>query len=275
MNEPRTSDATDDLGRQVGVLEASARIVSLVPSITELVCELGAGSSLVGATRYCTEPVDAVRGLERVGGTKDPDCDRIIALRPDIVYCDRDENRQEDFERLESAGIRVFVAAPSTVEASATSIRRIGASLGRSEEGAQLADKMLGALPTADAEALRRVRVFCPIWRNPWMCFNQSVFAADLIRQSGGESVCDSEEPYPHVDLAEVLRADPEVILLPDEPYVFRPAHIESLRELATSSAWRTGRIHVVDGKAMFWYGSRTVASLRLLRALFGAVESE
>ncbi len=275
MSEPTTKEATDDLGRQVGVLAPSARIVSLVPSITELVCQFGAGSSLVGVTRYCTEPADTVHGLERVGGTKDPDCDRIVALRPDIVYCDRDENRHEDFEHLESAGIRVFVAAPSTVPAAATSIRRIGASLGRTDDAGQLADTILASLAVAEDEAQRRVRVFCPIWRNPWMGFNQSVFAADLIRQAGGESVCTSAESYPRVDLAEVAQTDPDVILLPDEPYVFRPAHIASLRELATCPAWRNGRVHIVDGKALFWYGSRTVASMRVLRALFDALGSE
>lgn len=259
----------DDLGRQLAPLPPEGRIVSLVPSITELIFDLGAGPRLIGITRYCTEPADRVGPIEKVGGTKNPDCARIAATAPDLVLVDHDENRREDFEALVAAGLAVFVANPRTVAEAATSIERIGALLGAGGIAADISAKIRAGL-VADG---RRdpLRVFCPIWRNPWMTFNASTFAADLIRQAGGENVCRSEQTYPEVELAKIAALRPEVVLLPDEPYVFRPSHVESLRPLAATPAWRNHRIHLVDGKALFWWGTRTAPALEMLRNLIAA----
>jgi ABC-type hemin transport system substrate-binding protein len=266
VSSSRPSEVADDTGRAVPV-RAGGSIVSLVPSITELVCDLGAGARLVGVTRYCTEPAARVAAIEQLGGTKNPDCDRIAALRPALVFVERDENRREDFERLQAAGLAVFVAHPRTVRGVASLVRRIGACLGRGAAADELAARIEAEV--AAPPAAPRRRVFCPIWRNPWMTFNQTTYAADLIRQAGGDNVCNAAETYPQITLAEIAALAPEVVLLPDEPYVFAKRHLTALGELADTPAMRAGRVHLVDGKAMFWYGARTPAALRMLRGFF------
>lgn len=262
------AEVLDDNGTVVPVAAAGS-IVSLVPSLTELLFDLGAGDRLVGVTRYCTEPAADVAAIEKVGGTKNPDCARIAALHPALVLVERDENRREDYDRLRAAGLSVFVAHPRTVRGVADLVRRIGACLGRETAAAALAARIEGGLARRPEEATA-TRVFCPIWRNPWMTFNATTYAADLIRQAGGENVCTAAETYPQVTLCDIAARQPEVILLPDEPYVFTSRHLAELDDLRDTPAARTGRIHLVDGKAMFWYGARTPAALHMLRARLG-----
>lgn len=265
---PRSnSPVTDGVGRQIAPVRAGGRLVSLVPSITELLCDLGAAEQLVGVSRFCTHPPEVVAAVEKVGGTKDPDCDRIAELRPDLVFVDRDENRRDDFHRLEAAGLATFVAHPHTVREAARMVAAIGRLVGHPDEGVAIVAAIDAEVADPGPDSTP-VRVFCPIWRNPWMSFSESTYAADLLRQAGGATICRSATPYPLVNLAEVAAQLPEVVLLPDEPYVFGAKHIPLMAELNPTPAWQSGRIHLIDGKAMFWYGARTPAALRLLRTL-------
>jgi ABC-type hemin transport system substrate-binding protein len=261
----------DDVGRQVRLGDAAQRVVTLVPSLTEMVFALGRGDTLVGVTRYCTEPADAVERLERVGGTKNPDLGRICALHPDLVIVNAEENRKEDFEALDRAGLKVFVSFPLRARDVGGLLRRVGELIGAgaaAEHLAQALERAVGELD--DQRERRRQRVFCPIWRNPWMSFNQDTYAHDMLWMAGGCNVCAPRgERYCRVTLEEVAAAMPEIILLPDEPYVFAPKVLPDLEPLRDTPAWRMNRVHFIDGKALSWYGSRTAPALRYLRALF------
>jgi ABC-type Fe3+-hydroxamate transport system substrate-binding protein len=212
-------------------------------------------------TRFCTHPPNVVGVLPKVGGTKNPDIDAIVSLRPDLVVVNSEENRQEDFTRLEQAGLAIFVSFPRTVEEAALSIERLGAALDRETAAGDLSDSIRAAAQRVATAAGRRI--FCPIWRNPWMSFNDDTFAHDILRRAGGLNVCaDLEARYPKVELEAVAAADPEVILLPDEPYVFAEEHKSKLVGLERSTAVRNGEVHLIDGKALSWYGPRTPAAL-------------
>lgn len=252
----------DDLGRQLE-LAPPQRIVSLVPSVTELLCDLGAAERLVGVTRFCTEPAAVVAGLPRVGGTKTADCDAITALRPDLVVMNSEENERAHFTALEAAGQSIFVSYPTTVAAAARGIERLGRALGAERIAQQMAQRIDATLAALQGAAAPPVRVFCPIWRKPWMSFNADTYCHDLLASAGGENPCaGAAARYPVVELEAIHAADPQVILLPDEPYPFAERHLESLAALHGTSAWRAGRVHLVDGKALSWYGRRTVAGL-------------
>ncbi len=256
----------DDTGRELELAAPASRVVSLVPSLTELVCDLGAAAALVGVTSFCTEPPEVVAGLAKVGGTKNPDVDAISALAPDLVLVDRDENRLQDFAALEAAGLPVYVAEVRSAAATAETVRSIGELLGRREPAERLAAEIAAALRHPPATS---ARVFCPIWRNPWMAFNRHTYAADLLAQCGGVNVCNDLEPaYPQVTLAQIGGLAPDIVLLPDEPYVFAEKHIKDLAELDDTPAGRQRRFHLVDGKAMFWYGRRTIGAVAELRRL-------
>lgn len=255
----------DDLDRVLALDAPPRRIVSLVPSVTELLCDLGAADRLVGVTRFCTEPPAVVSRLPRLGGTKTADCDQVVALHPDLVVMNSEENERAHFDALLAAGLPVFVSFPTTVAAAGEGIARLGAAVDADAAAHTLAAGITAALASLRPLALRRPRVFCPIWRKPWMTFNDETYCHDLLAAAGSDNICAAAEPrYPEVDLAEIAAADPEVILLPDEPYPFATKHLPSLASLHASTAWRTDRVHLVDGKALSWYGARTAPALGL-----------
>lgn len=253
--------------------EPARRIVSLVPSLSELVCALGAGRRLVGVTRYCTHPPALLRTRTRVGGTKNPDCAAIVALRPDVVLANVEENRDVDIQTLVATGLNVFVTFPKTVADAAAMIERIGRLIGTVEKGTALASRVRGVRRSRTRLRQRRVRVFCPIWRNPWMAFNADTYAHDMLRQAGADNVCAGyADRYPQVTLDEVAAQEPEVVLLPSEPYRFTTRHVRDLQPLQETPAVRNGRVHLVDGQALSWYGPRTPAALQYFRRLIQRV---
>jgi ABC-type Fe3+-hydroxamate transport system substrate-binding protein len=262
----------DDLGRTVE-LAAPRRIVSLVPSLTETLFAIGAGARVVAVTRYCEEPVAEVAPIPKVGGTKNPDLAGIKALAPDVVIMNAEENRREDFEALAAAGLTVFVTEPKTITDGIRSIAQLGELTGLAEGAALAAAQARRVRATlAQVERRRPVRYFCPIWRKPWMAFNADTYAHDMLRAAGGENVCaDAEARYPTVTLDAITRADPAVVLLPDEPYRFTEKDLAALAPLALPRE----RVHFVDGKALSWYGPRIADGLARFAALFASARDD
>ncbi len=249
----------DDAGRTVPIEAPPRRIVSLVPSLTELLFELGAGEAVVGVTRYCTEPPQRVAALAKVGGTKNPDLDAVLALRPDLVVMNAEENRREDFEALAGRGLPVYVTEPKTVADGVRLIGRIGAVVGRVAAATRFATAQQRAVEAVRARARRAppVRYFCPIWRKPWMAFNRDTYAHDVLATAGGANVVAGEAArYPVVTLETVAESRPEVVLLPDEPYRFTARDLSALEALdvTPAAAW---------GARAFrrWQGARLVRS--------------
>lgn len=248
-----------------------ARIISLVPSITELLFALGLDERIVGVTAYCTEPPDKVRRVAKVGREKDPDPARILALSPDLVVANIEENRRDVVEALRAAGVAVWVAYPRTVDAGIALVTELGALTDTEAAADALAAPLRAAWRRAEARGGERppARVFCPIWRDPYMTINRDTYVHDVLRLAGGANVFAAEEVrYPSVTLDAIRRAAPEVILLPDEPFRFRAAHATDFAALTDVPAVRTGRIHLVDGKLLSWYGPRIAEALDRLPLL-------
>lgn len=247
------------------------RMVSLVPSLTEALFALGLGARVVGATDWCVHPARALAAVPRVGGTKTPDLAVVRALRPDLVIANREENRRRDVERLREAGIPVWVTYPRTVQEGAALLAEL-AGLGATPEASErVVEPVRRAVEAAlRARPARPVPVFCPIWRDPWMAVGGDTYADDLIALCGGHNLFRGAggRRYPRVSLDEVDAARPEVVLLPDEPYAFGP---RDAAELARRDwpASRSGRIHLIDGTLVSWYGPRIRRAIETLRALF------
>jgi len=250
------------------------RIVSLVPSLTESLFALGLGERVVGVTEWCVHPAERVAGLPRLGGTKNPDLAAIRALAPDLVIANQEENRRRDVEKLEAAGIHVWVTYPRTVADGAAVLAEL-AELGASPEArARVVAPVLAAVAAAEAARPERgVLVFCPIWRDPWMVVGGDTYAHDLITLCGGLNVLAErgDRRYPGVTLDEVVAASPEVVLLPDEPYAFGASDEAELRRLPLPAA-RNGRIHRIDGTWVSWYGPRIRPAIRSIRSLLAAL---
>ena len=246
------------------------RIVSLVPSLTEALFALGLGECVVGVTDWCVHPADAVASVPKLGGTKNPNLSAIVALRPELVIANQEENRRRDVERLREAGIAVWVTYPRTVREAAVLLREI-ASLGATAEALRKVVEPVeaaldAALAARDGPAQR---VFCPIWRDPWMSVGPDTYAHDLLTLCGGENIFAGHKGrrYPRVRLSEVAAAAPEVVLLPDEPYAFGPVDAAEMARLDIPAA-HEGRIHLIDGTWVSWYGPRIRGALEGLRVL-------
>lgn len=206
-----------------------------------------------------------------MGRVKDPDLDRLRALRPDLVIANMEENRREVVETLRAAGLAVWVTFPRTLREGIDLVREVGALTGVPEAAERLAASAEARHAATRARLAGRTpaRVFCPIWREPWMSIGPDTYVHDVLAACGGTNVLASRpERYPTVTLEEVAALDPEVVLLPDEPYRFRPAHRATLGPLGGTTALRTRRVHLVDGKLLTWYGPRIEDALARLPAL-------
>ncbi len=264
-------ERVDDLSRVLKLPRTARRIVSLVPSITETLFTFGAGDLVVGITDYCIHPSGGVNSKPRVGGTKNVRVDEVIALNPDLVIANAEENRKRHVERLESLGIPVFVTFPKDVEGCVKMMRDVAILCG--VESA--AESVIAGIEAERAKARPPVRklgcrVLCPIWKDPYMSINRDTFVDSVLRESGGENVfADCEERYPKFTLGEAAVLRPDVIILPTEPYRFGESDIRDFESLGQEvPAVKNRRIHIVEGELVSWYGPRVARALRELSAL-------
>lgn len=256
----------DASGVALALSHPPRRIVSLIPSTTELLCHLGLADALVGITVYCIEPRDVVTTKQKIGGEKNPDVAAIVALAPDLVITNVEENRREDVEALRAAGVPVWVVYPRSVDDTVRFIRELGAITDAAARADALADEIAALAASARAAGAQRTpaRVFYPIWRGPYMTINRDTYIHDVLRTVGAVNVFgERPERYPTVTLEEVAACRPDVIVLPDEPFRFRRVHVKEFEGM-------TGRIHLMDGKLFSWHGPRLAEALRTLPALFG-----
>jgi ABC-type Fe3+-hydroxamate transport system substrate-binding protein len=244
------------------------RIVSLCPSLTELVFDLGAGDSLVGRTKFCVHPEGAVDAVEKIGGTKNPKVDRIIELAPDLVLMNEEENRAEDAAALSAAGLRVHASLPRTAAETAAMVRSIGMALGRSREAEHVAADIERRADRVRREAVHHppIRYACLIWHEPIMTVNDDTFIAGLLSLPGGQNVFGGRDArYPTITAEELHVADPLRVLLPDEPFPFQARHAD---ELASLTRLPRERFRVVDGELLSWHGSRTPRGIDYAEAI-------
>ena len=219
------------------------RVVSLLPSVTETLRAWG--HDPVACTRFCEQP-----DLPHVGGTKDPDVDAIVALRPDLVVVDEEENRREDADALLAAGLRLLVTAVRAVADVAPTLRRLADAAGLKPDLSAIDD-----LADAPEPATRRT-AWVPIWRRPWMTINGDTYGSSLLAHVGVANVfAGAPDRYPTLDDLEGVAAD--VVLAPSEPYPFAERHRAELERVAP--------VTFVDGRDLFWWGVRTPAALERL----------
>jgi ABC-type Fe3+-hydroxamate transport system substrate-binding protein len=238
------------------------RLVSLCPSLTELLFELGAGDEVVARTRFCIHPADGVAAVEIVGGTKNPKVARIIALQPDLVLMNEEENRVEDARTLADAGLRVHASLPRTAADTAAMVRSVGAAIGRTPAAERVAHEIEAAAEASRELARGRpqVRFAYLIWREPWMAAAGDTYVSDLLSLAGGVNVLPAGgDRYPTLTLEDLRAHAPDVILLSTEPFPFAERHAD---QLSAATGLARERFRVVDGELLSWHGSRTPAGI-------------
>jgi len=244
--------------------KAAKRIVSIVPSITEALIEFG--QMPVGRTSFCIEPREKVGGIQVVGGTKTPKIDRILALQPDLVIANQEENRKEDVEALRRAGVKVWVTYPVSVLDVAPFLRELAVLCPDSSRAVSAIAECEEAVHIVSSGRLRNARwVAVLIWKNPWMAIGGRTYSGDMIEKAGGLNVFrDRESRYPEVSEEEILAEKPDLLLLPSEPYKFE----ETDRKEWIAKFQRTGlrtKVSLFSGEDLSWFGPRMARGLREL----------
>ncbi len=286
----------DDRGRELIFGPAPRRVVSLVPSDTLTIADLGCGAALVGRTDYCELPADVVSRVPSVGGTKNPRLDEIYDLSPDLVVANQEENTRSDLETLAQRGIRIYVAFPKRVADGISHLAKLARIFQvHTDPRIVLLCKQAYEM-LREAEAVRAkttpLATFCPIWMDPLMTIHGATFISDMLDLAGAqnifadrerryplaadlgrakplskEKVGERDTRYPRVTMDEVIARAPELVLLPDEPHPFSDADADVFRAQDTPAAKR-GAIVRTGGKDLCWYGSRSIEGLPRVRAI-------
>lgn len=250
----------DDLGAEVRLAGPARRVVSLVPSLTEALASVDR-AALVGVTDWCTRPADL--DVARVRGTKNPDVRRILALAPDLVVANKEENRELDVRRLREAGVPVWVTDIETVPQAVASLERLlDQALGRPRPDWLARARELWCGQPAPP----RARTATVIWRDPWMVVGRDTFTGDLLGRAGLPNVFAEAalnprgERYPRVEVGEIDGAGADLVLLPDEPYVFT--------EDDGPEAFERTPTLLVSGRLITWYGPSLIEAHRVLQSV-------
>ncbi|MEM9730341.1 MAG: helical backbone metal receptor [Myxococcota bacterium] len=276
----------DALGRTVRLGRPAQRIVSLVPSETLSVVELAGLERLVGRTDYCIEPAGDIEVLPSVGGTKGFDVDAVLALDPDLVLANKEENSRPLVTALIDRGVPVHVSFPRTVTESNDYLTSLCALLGLDDDDGLL--RRCRALASPDDAPGDPLPVCVPIWRDPWMTFDEHVFASDMLRLCGAENVfgdrtrryplaadlgkrapltdeqvAERDTRYPRIVLEEIAERGARAVLFPDEPYAFTESDFAAFDDVDGSTSMH---LELVDGKDLFWYGTYVARGIPRLR---------
>lgn len=272
MTETSDEMLIDAAGQRHVPHEGPARIVSLVPSLTELVCDLGLAPQLVGRTGFCIHPRSVLRAVAKVGGTKDVNLSRLRALAPTHVIVNVDENRRECVEEIADFVPHVIVTHPCVPEDNLSVYRLLGAIFDRRAEAERLEVAFAEALAEARSvgAALPREKVLYLIWREPWMTVARSTYIAATLATVGWDTCPVLSAPrYPAFEWDAPWLPEVQRVLLSSEPYRFREQHVDEVGRLSGRPA------SLIDGEMASWYGSRAIEGLRHLAALRRSLTAE
>ena len=239
----------DQLGRNIAIPNSPKRVISLVPSITELLIDLGLEQSLVGRTKFCVHPKSLRQSVSIVGGTKQIHFDRIAALKPDLIIANKEENDKGQIEQL-AMEYPVWISDIPNFEAALTMIKGVGEILRKEAKSLSIINQSRQLVATLSNSQPKKVAYL--IWRNPYMTIGKDTYIHDMLRLTGFENIYGEQTRYPTFTIADLQKRQPEMLLLSSEPFPFKQKHIA---ELATD--FPTIPIVLVDGEAFSWYGTR------------------
>lgn len=265
---------TDQMNRRVEVEWPPQRIVSLVPSQTELLYDLGLHNEVVGQTLFCIHPVQMHKEKPRVGGTKNFKQDAIAALSPDLIIGNKEENDQSGIEALAQL-YPVWMSDIQTLDDSLDMITQIGSLVNRTEKAQSIAFDIQQSFNSLEAATNPQSPIPNPkskslylIWRKPWMAAGHHTFINDMLHRLGFANVVEAfDSRYPEVTETHLQQLQPDIIFLSSEPYPFKEKHIEELKALCPQAV-----VHLVDGELFSWYGSRLLHSAAYFKELLSSL---
>jgi ABC-type Fe3+-hydroxamate transport system substrate-binding protein len=256
-----TRQFTDQLGRLVSINYPPRRIVSLVPSQTELLFDLGLEPEIVGITKFCIHPQDKFKSTPKIGGTKKLNLKMIRELKPDLIIGNKEENERGQIEDL----MREFPVWMSDINvlADATEmINAIGKLTGKSRKAGLISSEILKSFESLNLVGDGKQTVAYFIWKDPYMVAGRDTFINDIINQAGFNNFIDLKR-YPELSFDQIRESKPDLVFLSSEPYPFKDVHVEEIKAICPAA-----KVMVVDGEMFSWYGSRLLHTPAYLRSL-------
>jgi ABC-type Fe3+-hydroxamate transport system substrate-binding protein len=240
---------TDQTGRYIQLQAPARRIVSLVPSLTNTLHQLGLEDEVVGITRFCVHPDSWYRTKTRIGGTKDVHIDQVLQQQPDLVLANKEENVKEQIDTL-NLQVPVWTSDISNMADTVHMIHALGQLTGKTAESMQLVSRIETAFASLPAP-IRRYRSLYLIWRNPYMAAGGDTFIHQMLQAGGFDNVLVDETRYPSLSSEQIQELQPDLLFLSSEPYPFKAIHAEELQQLLPQT-----RILFVNGEVFSWYGA-------------------
>ncbi|NDK55069.1 ABC transporter substrate-binding protein [Pontibacter fetidus] len=253
------------MGRKVMLLQLPQRIISLVPSQTELLFDLGLADRIVGVTKFCIHPTTQVKSKTIVGGTKNFKFDIIAELQPDLIIGNKEENYKEGIEALQQK-YNVWMSDIYTLEDALEMMRQVGKLTGTQTIAQQLTQIIVTRFAQLQP-AQPPIKAAYFIWRKPYMAVGGNNFIDNMLQLCGFENIFSDLDRYPQISPEQLQQADPQLILLSSEPYPFQEKHIAEFQELCPKAT-----IKVVDGEMFSWYGSRLTKAPAYLQSVIAEV---
>jgi ABC-type Fe3+-hydroxamate transport system substrate-binding protein len=256
---------TDQTGRQIEVRDQPQRIVSVVPSQTELLADLGMNDEVAGITKFCVHPEEWFRNKTRVGGTKQLHIDKIRELKPDLIIANKEENEKEQIEEL-AKEFPVWISDIQTIPHALQMIQVIGQLVNRTQQANEMVEQIVwGFNKMQKATQPKRVAYF--IWYKPWMSVGHDTFISHMIQTIGWQNVAADKARYPQMTLEELVAYNPEIVLLSSEPYPFKEKHIAEIKAVLPHA-----EVKLVDGEMFSWYGSRMLKAVGYMQGLVNEI---
>jgi ABC-type Fe3+-hydroxamate transport system substrate-binding protein len=261
-------DFQDQMGRSIDIEWPPKRIISLVPSQTELLHWLGLGEEVIAITKFCVHPEEWFHSKDRIGGTKKFDFEKIAALKPDLIIGNKEENEEEQIKQLMEK-YPVWMSDIHDLEDAYEMMRRVGEVVDRKDKAIELVSEIKEAFVNLKLLKKPAKRAAYFIWRDPYMVAGHDTFLNNMLKQCNLENVFEfNEGRYPSVSKENIKEKSPELILLSSEPYPFKPKHIDELRQICPTS-----KIGLVDGEYFSWYGSRLLDAPAYFNKVLSEIE--
>lgn len=252
-----TNVVIDMMGHKVEVDFPPKRIVSIVPSQTELLYDLGLDDEVVGITKFCIHPQQWYRTKTRVGGTKNLHIEKIKSLRPDLIIANKEENTRQQIEELQRH-FPVWISDIAHVDEALQMISDVGILVNKETAARQIIHTVKSNFPN---EKIMNRRAAYFIWYRPWMSVGKDTFIHDVLRRCGYENVFGHEMRYPEVSAESLREADPDIVFLSSEPFPFKEKHLAEVKNILPNA-----EVRLVDGEMFSWYGSRMVKACDYLK---------
>jgi ABC-type Fe3+-hydroxamate transport system substrate-binding protein len=255
---------TDQMNRAVNIPSTPKKIISIVPSQTELLFDLGLDEEIAGVTKFCIHPADKVKRRLKVGGTKKLNINQIKKINPDLIIGNREENEKDQIEEL-TQHFPVWMSDVSDLDDALDMIRKVGQLVGREEKALQMAATIAASFDNLKIKS-SSLKVAYMIWRKPYMVAGKDTFIDDMLKRCGLKNAFESER-YPETFPGQIVDANPDLVFLSSEPYPFTERHITEFQALVPDAD-----IRLVDGEFFSWYGSRLLQAPGYFKQLISSL---